>query len=99
MLNSLKQTSKDFLRLLLETANMRVPLHNDFDRLPDLLFPMVLCAGKSAFDPSQASEGRADSQSASVPNSGHCHGRPIGMFSEDVRNADPCDVARRSAPG
>jgi len=24
MLNSLKQTSKDFLRLLLETANMRV---------------------------------------------------------------------------
>ena len=22
-----------------------------------------------------------------------------GMFSEDVRNADPCDVARRSAPG
>jgi hypothetical protein len=28
MLNSLKQTSKDFLRLLLETANMRsTPFH------------------------------------------------------------------------
>ena len=29
----LEQTSKDFLCLLLEMANMRVPLHKAFDRL------------------------------------------------------------------
>jgi hypothetical protein len=29
----LEQTSKDFPCLLLEMANMRVPLHSDFDRL------------------------------------------------------------------
>jgi hypothetical protein len=28
----LEQTSEDFLCLLLEMANMRVPLHSDFDR-------------------------------------------------------------------
>ena len=32
-LNSLKQAGKDFPRLLLVMANMRVPLHSDFDRL------------------------------------------------------------------
>jgi hypothetical protein len=28
-----------------------VPLHSDFDRLPDFLFPLVLCAAKSTIDP------------------------------------------------
>ena len=30
-------------------AHCLVPLHSDFDRLPDFLFPLVFCAGKSAF--------------------------------------------------
>jgi hypothetical protein len=29
----LEQTSEEFLRLLLETANIRVPLHSDYDSL------------------------------------------------------------------
>jgi hypothetical protein len=32
----LEQTSKDFLCLLLEMANMRVPLHSGFDTLSEL---------------------------------------------------------------
>jgi hypothetical protein len=34
----LEQTSKDFLCLLLEMANMRVPVHRGFDRLPERSF-------------------------------------------------------------
>jgi hypothetical protein len=33
----LEQTSEDFLRMLLEMANMRVPPHSGFDGLPELL--------------------------------------------------------------
>jgi hypothetical protein len=60
MLKSSEQGAIEFPCLLLEVANMRVPLHSDFDRLPDFLFLLVLCAGKSAFDPKRSYTGGLD---------------------------------------